>query len=182
MADRLDTVFLDRDGTINVKAAATDYVTNWQEFEFLPGAIDGLCLLTEAGMRTIVVTNQRGVALGRMTPGDVNEIHRRMQTELAAHGARIDAVYHCPHAERACDCRKPRTGMFVRASRDFPEIDLRRSAVIGDSWRDVEAAAAVGALSVLIDPDRIDGTSAHHVVPSLYAAAALVTRISAGDA
>jgi D-glycero-D-manno-heptose 1,7-bisphosphate phosphatase len=76
------TVFLDRDGVINRKPPEGDYVERWEQFEFLPGAIEALALLAAAGIRAVVVTNQRGVALGRMTLGDLDDIHRRMQAEL----------------------------------------------------------------------------------------------------
>ena len=92
------TAFLDRDGTINVKAPEGEYVTTWQQFRFLPGAERAVGLLREAGWRVIVVSNQRGVALGRMGAQDVEEIHRRMQET-----APVDAVYWCPHERCVCE-------------------------------------------------------------------------------
>lgn len=144
------TVFLDRDGVINRKRLEGDYVKCWTEFEFLPKAKDALRLLTEAGWRLIVVTNQRGIARGLMTESDLREIHQRMQAELTAVGASIAAIYYCPHEEGQCDCRKPRPGMLLQAKQDYPDIDFVRSVVIGDSLTDLEAGARLGCRAILI--------------------------------
>lgn len=100
-----------------------------------------------------MVTNQRGIARGRMTEDDLRAVHARLGAELAGHGARIDAFYHCPHAAGACDCRKPEPGLLRQAQRDRPGIDFARAAMIGDAVSDVEAGTRVGALTALIDPD-----------------------------
>lgn len=146
----IDTVFLDRDGTINRKAAEGDYVKSWDEFEFLPGAVEALALLRSQGLRLVVVTNQRGIARGLMTVAALDDIHVRMRAELARHEADVDAVYFCPHEVGECDCRKPGTGMFIAARNDFPAIDFERSVVVGDSDSDTEAAAAIGARGIRI--------------------------------
>src|SRR5205807_8119256 len=91
--------FLDRDGTINQKAPAGEYVTSLAEFHYLPGAEEAIRLLAGAGWRVIVVTNQRGIALGRMTPEAVDEIHRRLL------GLPVAGVYVCPHEKGVCACR-----------------------------------------------------------------------------
>ena len=139
------TVFLDRDGVINRKRPAGSYVETWEQFEFLPGAIDALQLMSEAGMRIVVVTNQRGVALGRMTLAAVEEIHRRMREQLALSGADCSAVLVCPHQKGTCDCRKPDLGLFRQAKALFPEIEFESSAVIGDSGSDLLAGNRIGA-------------------------------------
>jgi D-glycero-D-manno-heptose 1,7-bisphosphate phosphatase len=151
-----ETVFLDRDGTLNVKAPEGEYVTTWDEFAFLPGAQEAVRLLSERGVRLIVVTNQRGIALGRMTEDDLADIHRRMLDGLTAAGGEIARVYHCPHEADTCDCRKPEVGMFLRAQRDFPEIRFESSAVIGDSSSDMLAARRIGAEAVFLgDPSAL---------------------------
>jgi D-glycero-D-manno-heptose 1,7-bisphosphate phosphatase len=156
------TVFLDRDGTLNVKAAEGDYITSSRQFAFLPGAVEAVRLLTDHEVRVIVVTNQRGIALGRMTEDDLSEIHRRMLDELAAAGGRVARIYHCPHETGTCDCRKPEIGMFLQAQRDFPEIRLDRAAVIGDSRSDMLAARRIGAAGVFVGKPAalgdVDGT------------------------
>lgn len=141
------TIFLDRDGVINRKRD-DDYVKHWGEFEFLPGVKEALQLLTENHYRLIVVTNQRGVARGWMTAADVEDVHARMQTEIAP--ACIAAIYYCPHDKDQCDCRKPKTGLFLQAQRDFPDIVFSQSVLIGDSLSDMEAGAALGCRNILI--------------------------------
>jgi D-sedoheptulose 7-phosphate isomerase len=148
----LDTVFLDRDGTINRKAPAGGYVTSVAEFELLPGTAEAIRLLNELGVRVVVVTNQRGIALGRMSEQDLEEIHARMHAELHAAGARIDGVYVCPHEHGTCACRKPEVGLFRRAARDFPGLRLEQCAVVGDSAADMEAGARLGLTCVLVGP------------------------------
>jgi histidinol-phosphate phosphatase family protein len=138
------TAFLDRDGTINAKAPDGEYVTSPAGFHYLPGAEDAIRLLAGAGWRVVVVTNQRGIALGRMTAGAVDEINRRL-LELP-----VAAVYVCPHEKGTCDCRKPGTGLFLQAQRDFPEIDFARSVVIGDAPSDMAAGEALGCRTILV--------------------------------
>jgi D-glycero-D-manno-heptose 1,7-bisphosphate phosphatase len=136
---------------INRKAPEGEYVTSWAEFEFLPGALEGLALLAEAPLKVIVATNQRGIARGRMTEADLSDIHRRMLAGVREGGGRIDAIYHCPH-EGGCACRKPGTGMFEEAASQFG-LRLGETAVVGDSPSDMEAASRIGAVRVLVAPD-----------------------------
>jgi D-glycero-D-manno-heptose 1,7-bisphosphate phosphatase len=150
---RLDAVFLDRDGTLNVKAPEGDYVKTPEELVLLPGAAEAVRLLNEHGVPAIVVTNQRGIALGRMTEDDLAAIHARLADELAAAGAHLDAIYHCPHDHDACDCRKPQTGMFRDAQRDRGELDFAHTAVVGDAASDMEAARRIGATGILLGVD-----------------------------
>jgi D-glycero-D-manno-heptose 1,7-bisphosphate phosphatase len=146
--------FLDRDGTINHPAAPGEYIESWDQFRFLPRAPEAIALLRGAGFRIVVVTNQRGIALGRMSEADLEDIHRRMLAELEGAHAFVDAVYHCPHGHGECDCRKPQPGMLLRASRELPGVDLERSVMIGDSESDMEAGRRAGCRCVRIGPDR----------------------------
>lgn len=146
----LTTVFLDRDGVINRRLPG-DYVTSWDEFEFLPGAVEAIALLRGAGLFLVIVTNQRGIALGRATRAGVDAVHERMRAELRAAGADVDAVYLCPDADGPM--RKPAPGMLLQAAQEHPRVDLSRSAIVGDSLTDLMAGAAVGARGVLVvDP------------------------------
>lgn len=145
------TIFLDRDGVINEKLPEGSYVTRWEEFRLLPGVPQAIARLNRAGLRVIVVSNQRGVALGLYSAADVESIHMRLQQELAASGACIDAFYFCPHDKSGCDCRKPLPGMFEQARRDFPTIDAATSAMIGDSAVDVEFGRRIGMQTIFID-------------------------------
>jgi D-glycero-D-manno-heptose 1,7-bisphosphate phosphatase len=178
-AQRLTTVFLDRDGVINRKAPEGEYVTSWAEFAFLPGAPEGIALLTAAGLRTVVVTNQRGIARGRMTEADLADIHDRMRLELARTGGRIDAVYHCPHAGE-CSCRKPAPGMLTAAARDLG-FSLAESALVGDRAHDIEAAAAVGALRVLVRGYDEPAPAVDYLADDLLDAARWLTARAAGE-
>jgi D-glycero-D-manno-heptose 1,7-bisphosphate phosphatase len=173
--DELTAVFLDRDGVINRKAPEGSYVRRWSEFAFLPGAVAGLRLLGRLAVPIVVVTNQRGVALGLMSDEAVRSIHEQMLAEVESAGAHIDLVLHCPHEVGECDCRKPAVGMFEHAARDLPSIDLGRSAVVGDSASDMEAARHIGALSVLVAP-AAPAAEAEVVVADLPAAARELSR------
>ena len=164
MPDRLTTVFLDRDGVINEKAPEGGYVESWEQFEWLPGAQDAIRALDAAGLRLVVATNQRGVALGRMSADDVERIHSLMTAE-----APLDRVYYCPHEKGECDCRKPRTGMFERAAREVPGVALgREAAIVGDSEFDMEAGRALGLVLVKVGAEE---SPVDHVCGSLAEAA-----------
>ena len=141
-----ETVFLDRDGVINVKAPEGEYIKSWDEFTFLPGAVEAVAALRRARRRIVIVTNQRGIALGEMTEADLAAIHVRMLEEIGP----VDAIYHCPHDDGECDCRKPLPGMLLRAAAEVPGVELRRSVMIGDSETDIEAGRAVGARTIKV--------------------------------
>lgn len=146
----IGTVFLDRDGTINRKPPEGGYVTSPEAFVFVPGAVEALRRLSRARARLIVVTNQRGIALGRMTEDDLAAVHRLMLHDLEAEGARVHAVYHCPHDVGECRCRKPDTGLFERAAAEHPGLTWETSVMIGDSPSDMQAASRLGIRRVML--------------------------------
>jgi D-glycero-D-manno-heptose 1,7-bisphosphate phosphatase len=146
-------VFLDRDGVINRKLPEGEYVSSWARFDILPGAEETIAKLNRSGRSVIVITNQRGIALGHYTEADVKAVHDELQKHLAKTGAHIDAFYFCPHDKNECDCRKPKTGLFEKALREFPEASSKNSIVIGDSLSDIEAARNFGAPSIFIEGD-----------------------------
>jgi D-glycero-D-manno-heptose 1,7-bisphosphate phosphatase len=148
----LDAVFLDRDGTINVKSAPGQYVTRPSELRLLPGAGGAVRALNATGALVLVVTNQRGVALRKMALSDVHAVNQAMSQRLARFGARIDGFYVCPHGHSECQCRKPAPGLLFQACRDYPQLHLARSVVIGDSETDVGAAMAGGARAIRLGP------------------------------
>lgn len=152
-AGTLVTIFLDRDGVVNRKRPEGSYVTRWEEFDLLPGAAEAIARLNSAGLRVILVSNQRGVAFGLYTVADVDAIHAQLQKALASHGAHLDAIYFCPHDKNSCDCRKPLPGMFLQAQHDFPSIDAATSVMIGDSSVDVEFGRRLGMRTLFIDGD-----------------------------
>ena len=147
------TVFLDRDGTLNEKASERDYyVKGPGDLRMLAGAVEAVAALNDAGLRVVLVTNQRGVARGLMTAADVDAVHDALRRELAAAGARLDAVYVCPHEKGVCDCRKPGIGLFVQARDADPAIDFARSIMVGDAASDIEAGRAAGMVTVGLGP------------------------------
>lgn len=154
--EALRTVFLDRDGVINEKAPEGDYIRRVEDLKLLPGAAAAIARLNRAGVRVVVVTNQRGVALGLYSKEDVLAIEAALETMLAAAGARLDAFYFCPHDEDTCNCRKPRPGLFEQAQADYPEIDPASSVMIGDSLSDIEFGCGLGMTTIFIEspPER----------------------------
>jgi D-glycero-D-manno-heptose 1,7-bisphosphate phosphatase len=149
----LRTVFLDRDGILNEKMPEGRYVTRWEEFHVLPGVPEALRRFNEAGLRVIVVSNQRGIARELYTEADVDAIHADFQGELARAGAHIDAFFICPHDEGQCNCRKPLPGLFEQARARYPEITAATSVMIGDSLSDMEFGRQLGMATVLVEGD-----------------------------
>jgi D-glycero-D-manno-heptose 1,7-bisphosphate phosphatase len=145
---RTGAVFLDRDGVINVNRA--DHIKTWEEFEFLPGALEAIVELSRAGWAVFVVTNQAIVNRGMVPRAVVEWINLRMQRAVAAHGGRITAVAYCPHrVDEQCACRKPQPGLLVELARRHG-VDLAVSIVVGDAVSDLEAAAAAGCRAILV--------------------------------
>lgn len=149
----LYTVFLDRDGVLNQKMPEGRYVTSWSEFSLLPGVPDAIRKLNHAGLRILVVSNQRGIALGLYTVEAVHEIHSKFQKLLNSYGASIDGFYFCPHDRADCGCRKPLPGLFERALADFPDITPASSVMIGDSLSDIEFGRRLGMRTVFVQGD-----------------------------
>ena len=170
----LRTVFLDRDGVINRKMPEGQYVTNWNQFELLPGVPEAITRLNLAGLRVLVVTNQRGIALGLYTSTNVEMIHAALQQALSALGAHIDGFYFCPHDKRQCTCRKPGPGLFEQARTEFPDITPETSLIIGDSLSDIEFGTNLNLDTVFIEGDP------QHRKPGAEKAAALA-RQTAGS-
>lgn len=150
------TVFLDRDGVLNRKLPEGDYVAEWAQFEWLPGAVEAIARLNRAGLTVIVVSNQRGIALGRVTVEQLELLHREMRSHLAQNGARVDAIYYCPHDKGDCRCRKPDIGLFEQAMKDFPQVHPSSSVLIGDSLSDIQAGQRLAMKTIFIrgEPDR----------------------------
>jgi D-glycero-D-manno-heptose 1,7-bisphosphate phosphatase len=167
------TVFLDRDGTINIKAAPGEYITSPAELILLPGAAKAVAALNAGGLRTVLVTNQRWLSKQSADPTRFAAIQDRLEQLLAEEGARLDAAYHCPHAAASCDCRKPRAGMLLRAAKEHG-LDLAESVMIGDSDTDVMAGRAVGTATVLLRTGGGDDVGADVVVDDLAAAVRLI--------
>lgn len=146
-------IFLDRDGVINKKAPKADYVKKWDEFEFLPGVIEALTLLKRHKYEIYIISNQAGIARGIMTEEDLQKIHNNMLNELKKKNIEITGIYYCPHGwNDACECRKPKPGMFFQAAREH-HINLTNAIFIGDDERDIQAGHAADIKSVLVAPE-----------------------------
>jgi D-glycero-D-manno-heptose 1,7-bisphosphate phosphatase len=166
MDRRLDAVFVDRDGTINVKAPEGEYITRPDQLRLLPGAGDAIRILNRAGVPVVIITNQRGVALGRMDEADLTAVHSSLRRLLRDQGARLDGILYCPHDKGTCECRKPGTLLLRRAGAFLGLTTLSHCLMIGDSSSDVEAGRRAGTRTVLLTagearPQRVD------VVPTL---------------
>ena len=141
-------VILDRDGVINFDSA--QFIKSPAEWKPIPGSLEAIARLNQAGYRVVVATNQSGVGRSLFDMDTLNSIHEKMHKALFTVGGRVDAVFYCPHtADSDCNCRKPKPGMFKRIS-EIMNIDLKGVPAIGDSLRDLQAGAAVGCLPILV--------------------------------
>jgi D-glycero-D-manno-heptose 1,7-bisphosphate phosphatase len=147
-------VFLDRDGTINEEIG---YMDRMEKLRLIPGAAEAIRLINATGMKTVVVTNQSGVARGIFTESFVAETHARLGEMLRAEGASLDGIYFCPHHPtegrgdylRVCECRKPAPGLLFRAAAEL-DLDPARSYMVGDTLKDIEAGRRAGAQGILV--------------------------------
>jgi len=170
---RYRTAFLDRDGTLNVKAPEGEYVTRPEDLRLLPGAAEAVRRLNQAGVFVVLVTNQRGIARGLLSLDAYARVMSRLADDLAAGGAHLDAVYMCPHKAASCGCRKPAPGLLLRAAREHPGIDLASAVTVGDAESDVLAGARAGTRTIRLSGQPVT-TRADHLVPDLAAAVPLV--------
>lgn len=147
-------VFLDRDGTLNEESG---YLNHVDRLKLIDGAAEAVALLSRHGLKTIVVTNQSGVARGYFPETLLPRLHDKLQRLLKERGARLDAIYYCPHHpdigeppyRRDCECRKPKLGMIRRAEKEF-SVDARKSYMVGDKISDVEFGRRAGCKTVLL--------------------------------
>ena len=152
-------VFLDRDGTIAEEVGYLNHASRFRMFPFVAAAIRRL---NEAKLPVIVVTNQSGVGRGYFPESLVHAVNELMTQQLAAAGARVDAIYYCPHTStEGCACRKPNTGMLERAAREHA-LYLQRSFVVGDRFGDLELARNAQARSILVRTGYGEGEFAWH--------------------
>ena len=149
----MKAIFVDRDGVINKDPGGWtqyEYVTRWEDFHFLPGALDALKKLNQNGLKVIVVSNQAGVSKGYFTRDELNEVTTRMTNQVAKSGGKIEKAYYCVHRdEDNCNCRKPKAGLLEMAAREF-NIELHNSYFIGDTKTDVMAGRRAGCKTVFV--------------------------------
>ncbi|MEM9548656.1 MAG: HAD-IIIA family hydrolase, partial [Bacteroidota bacterium] len=144
------TLFLDRDGVLNKKLEGR-YVTSPEEFVLLPGVADALAQFSILFSRIIIITNQQGIGKEIMTHEDLNKVHNSMLEQLTYFGGRIDEIYYCPDLEHLDSInRKPNPGMGFRAKKDFPEINFKKSIMVGDSRSDIQFGKALQMITVRI--------------------------------
>ena len=156
-------VILDRDGVINYDSE--HYIKSPAEWKPLPGSLEAIAKLTQAGYRVVVATNQSGIGRGLFDMDTLNAIHNKMHRAAQNLGGRIDAVFYCPHpADSSCNCRKPRPGMLERVGGCF-NVDLAGVPSVGDSLRDLVASAAVGAQPMLVLTGKGEKTKADNKLP-----------------
>ena len=146
------TAFIDRDGTINVNV---EYLDNPNDLHIYPDVAKGIKRLQDHEFKIIVISNQSGIARGYFSEETLQQIHERIQEELAKEQASIDDFFYCPHhPDDGCDCRKPKTGLFEQAIKKY-NIDVSQSFVIGDRMLDVEAGYNLGLITILI-PENVE--------------------------
>lgn len=156
-------IILDRDGVINYDSAS--YIKSPEEWKPIPGSLEAIALLNQAGYHVVVATNQSGVGRGLFEMATLNAIHDKMHRAVGQAGGRIDAVFFCPHANDAgCNCRKPQPGLFKEIASRF-NVNLQGVPSIGDSLRDLEASVAVGARPILVLTGKGKRTQSEDCVP-----------------
>jgi len=146
--NKFKSVFLDRDGVLNKNK--DDYVKNISELEIFPFISESIKKLQSVGFKIIVITNQSAINRGLMTETHLNKIHEKIQSFLIQHNTKIDYFYYCPHTPTEnCSCRKPKTGLLLKAIDDF-SIDINNSWFIGDRDSDIQAGRSVGCKTLKI--------------------------------
>ena len=142
-------VILDRDGVINEDS--DDFIKSADEWVPIPGSLEAISQLCHAGFSVAVATNQSGIGRGLYPLENLHEMHKKMADMLEGMGGYVDAVFYCPHLPSAkCSCRKPKPGMLLDIARRFDVNSLADVYFIGDTYRDVQAARAAGAIPVLV--------------------------------
>ena len=147
-------IFIDRDGTLSEEVG---YINHLSRFRILPFAVEAVRLVNRSGFLAVLVTNQAGVARGYFPESLIEEVHRTVTDRMASGGARLDAIFYCPHHPSAgeppyrqdCQCRKPKPGLLHAAAKQL-DIDLARSWVVGDRYPDMQVAWAVGARGAMV--------------------------------
>ena len=170
--DKNWTLFLDRDGVINVESVGS-YITSWEEFKFHEGALDALRSLSRVFGNIVVVSNQRGVGKGIMTIDALKEINKNMRTSIEENGGRINKIYAATAIADDDRNRKPNTGMALQAQEDLPEIDFKRSVMIGNSLSDMEFGKRLSMYTIFLTTKHEPFSLPHDLIDeqfsSLYA-------------
>ncbi len=170
--DKSWTLFLDRDGVINVESVGS-YITSWDEFKFHDGVLEALRVLSHVFGNIVVVTNQRGVGRGIMSMEDLRDINKNMRMAVADHGGRVDKIYAATSVTDDDHNRKPNTGMGLQAQQDFPEINFKKCVMIGNSLSDMEFGKRLAMYNVFLTTKHVPFDMPHDLIDeqfdSLYA-------------
>jgi D-glycero-D-manno-heptose 1,7-bisphosphate phosphatase len=168
-------IFLDRDGTLNLKPQEHEYVTSAAAFVWLPGAREGLALLARGGFALTVVSNQRGVARGLLSRETLAQIEETMQSDLEPYGCAITAFRYCVHNGDDCDCRKPKPGMILDLAEEL-NLDLGSSWMVGDAESDARAGEAAGCKTAVVGAESSQVRADVHAPTLLEASEIILAR------
>ncbi len=164
----MSTLFLDRDGVIN-RRIVDGYVTRPEDFVLIDGVLDAMAIFARKFDRIFMVTNQQGIGKGLMTEADLEAIHRGFLSQVEAAGGRIDRIFFCPALKSAHSfMRKPSIGMALQARREFPDVVLRRSVMVGDTESDMLFGRRAGMTTVLVGDEPGIGCRVPHLVDFCY--------------
>ncbi len=168
--DKSWTLFLDRDGVINHEKHE-DYIHTWEEFRFYDGVTEAIKIFTGIFNRVLVITNQRGVGKGLTKLDDLHTIHANMLEAIVQAGGHLDAIYYCSELDNDNPFRKPNPGMGLEAAREFPDIDLKRCIMVGNTLSDMHFGRNLGAVTVFLPTTRpevsLDDPAIDFTFPSL---------------
>ena len=165
--DKSWTLFLDRDGVINHEKYK-DYIHNWDEFVFYDGAKEAIEIFAVKFKYIIIVTNQKGVGKGVTKLESLYTIHKNMKTEIENAGGRIDKIYFCTDLDENSPNRKPNPGMGLQALKDFPEIDIAKAIMVGNTIGDMEFGRNLGIKTVFLPTTRMDVDFADKRIDAVY--------------
>lgn len=153
LIDKSWTLFLDRDGVINHEKHL-DYIHTWDEFTFYEGVLEAFNIFNQKFGRIIIVTNQKGIGKGLTKKEDLEELHQNMKAAIIAAGGRVDAVFYCPDMNDDSPNRKPQPGMGLQAIQQFPEIDVTRAIMVGNTLSDMSFGRNLGVQTVFLPTTR----------------------------
>lgn len=151
--DKSWTLFLDRDGVINHEKQ-DDYIHTWDEFTFYEGATEAIKIFTKKFNKILVVTNQRGVGKGLTKLDDLHTIHANMLEEIERSGGHLDAIYYCSELDNDNPYRKPNPGMGLEAIKEFPDIDLNKTIMVGNTISDMQFGRNLGVYTIFLPTTR----------------------------
>jgi len=164
----MSSLFLDRDGVINQRIV-DNYVTRVEDFVILDGVLEAFAIFAGKFDRIFMVTNQQGIGKGLMSAADLEAIHNFLLDKVKSVGGRIDRIYFCPELkEKHSFLRKPSIGMAIQARRDFPEVRLKDSVMVGDMRSDMLFGRRAGMRTVLVGDEKDVARSDHHLVDLYY--------------